>query len=71
MKTRVGVGGHSTQLTGGETKMDKKTRAAHLQCEEGPPGGDNAQRTEDRGQGGVFRQLKTNGCLCLVKCHHF
>lgn len=46
-------GGTFHTADGGETKMDKEARAAHLQCAEVPPGGDKAQRT-----GGAFRQLK-------------
>lgn len=58
VKTRVGVegvgkGGTFHPADGGETKMDKEARAAHLQCAKAPPGGDKAQRT-----GGAFRQLK-------------
>lgn len=30
---------------GGETKMDKAAKAAHLQCAGDPAGGDRAQRT--------------------------
>lgn len=50
---------HSTQLTGGETKMDKGARAAHLQGSGSPPGGGRAQQKsglfpKSTGGGAVF-----------------